>query len=114
MSAGTYAAQTSVAADRSRAEIERTLTRYGASSFAYGWQGTQAMIGFVMQGRQIRFLLPLPDPTDRAFHRTPTGRTRTAKQAQEAIDQATRQKWRALALIVKAKLEGRRVRHRHL
>jgi hypothetical protein len=50
---GTYAAQTSVSADKSRAEIERTLTRYGATSFAYGWQGSQAMVGFVMAGRQI-------------------------------------------------------------
>lgn len=104
--AGTYAAQTSVPADRSRGEIEKTLTRYGATSFAYGWQDQQAMVGFVMHGRQIRFLLPLPDPTDRAFTRTPTGRDRTARQATEAHEQATRQRWRALALIVKAKLEA--------
>jgi hypothetical protein len=106
MTQGTYAAQTSVTSEKSRNEIERTLTRYGATSFAYGWQGQQAMIGFVMDGRQMRFLLPLPDPSDRAFTRTPTNRTRTAKQAEEAHQQAVRQKWRALALIVKAKLEA--------
>lgn len=106
MANGTYAAQTAVTADKSRNEIERTLTRYGASCFAYGWQGTQAMIGFVMSGRQIRFLLPLPDATDRAFTRTPTGRNRTATEAAKAHEQAVRQRWRALALIVKAKLEA--------
>lgn len=106
MTQGTYAATTTVAADRSRNEIEKTLTRYGATSFAYGWQGSQAMIGFAFGGRQMRFLLPLPEPTDREFHRTPTGRTRTAKQAGEAHEQAVRQRWRALALIVKAKLEA--------
>jgi len=106
MANGTYAAQTTVTSEKSRNEIERTLTRYGATSFAYGWQGQQAMIGFVMGGRQMRFLLPLPDPAEREFHRTPTGRTRTARQAEEAHQQAVRQKWRALALIVKAKLEA--------
>jgi len=35
-----YAEGTSVPADRSRAEIERTLTRYGADQFAYGWRAT--------------------------------------------------------------------------
>ena len=35
-----YAEQTSVAAERSRAEIEGTLTRYGATAFMYGWGST--------------------------------------------------------------------------
>ena len=106
MASGTYAAQTAVTSEKSRNEIERTLTRYGASSFAYGWEGPQAMIGFVMAGRQIRFLLPLPDASDRAFTRTPTGRGRSATEATKAHEQAVRQRWRALALIVKAKLEA--------
>ena len=104
MATGTYAAQTSVSAEKSRNEIERTLTRYGASSFAYGWQGQQAMIGFVMQGRQIRFLLPLPDESDPAFTLTPTKRRRTATEAKRQHEQAVRTRWRELALIVKAKL----------
>lgn len=106
MTTGTYASQTSVSADRSRADIEKTLVRYGATTFGYGWQDQRAMISFVMGGRQMRFLLPLPDPTDRAFTRTPTNRPRTARQAEEAYQQAVRQKWRALLLIVKAKLEA--------
>lgn len=47
----TYAAKTGVAPDRSRAEIERTLSRYGASQFYYGWDGDRAVVG-------IRALLP--------------------------------------------------------
>lgn len=103
---GTYAQTTTVSADRTRAEIERTLVRYGATQFAYGWQGMQAVIGFTMAGRQIRFMLPLPDPEDPAFRRTPTGRSRTAIEAAKHHKQAVQQKWRALALIVKAKLEA--------
>lgn len=48
-----YAEQTSVRADRSRAEIERTLQRYGASSFAYGWQGNEATIMFDKDGMEV-------------------------------------------------------------
>jgi hypothetical protein len=40
-----YAAETTVASDRSRAEIERILERYGASSFMYGWQGVKGSYG---------------------------------------------------------------------
>lgn len=101
-----YAEQTSVPSDRSRAEIERTLERYGATTFQYGWTEGRAMIGFVMDGRQIRFLLPLPDRDSLDFTQTPTGRERSVTAAREAYEQAVRQRWRALALMVKAKLEA--------
>ncbi len=101
---GTYAADTSVSVESSRAEIERTLRRYGADSFVSGWDRTQAMIGFAIDGRQVRFVLPMPDPTD--FALTPTGRTRSPAQIEKAWEQAGRQRWRALALVVKAKLEA--------
>lgn len=32
-----YAAATDVSSDRTRAEIEKTLLRYGAERFSYGW-----------------------------------------------------------------------------
>lgn len=101
-----YAAQTEVSSDRSRAEIERTLRRYGATAFAYGWEGNQAQVGFKLADRQIRFRLPLPDPRSREFTLTPTGRDRSAASAEEAYEQAVRQRWRALALVIKAKLEA--------
>lgn len=101
-----YASDTSVPADRSRSEIERTLQRYGADSFMYGYQGTQAAVGFQMNGRHVRFVIPVPDRDDPEFTLTPTGRERSASAALEAWEQATRQRWRALALVVKAKLEA--------
>lgn len=102
-----YAENTNVPTEKSRAEIERTLQRYGATSFAYGWQGTEAMIQFEAKGRRIRFHLPLPDPKLREFTHTPArGTPRTPTQAHEAWDQACRQRWRALALAIKAKLEA--------
>lgn len=104
--APTYAAGTEVSSDRSRAEIERTLVRYGASAFSYGWEDGRAAIQFDKDGRRIRFILPLPDRDDRAFTLSPTGRARTAAAASAAYEQAVKQRWRALALVVKAKLEA--------
>lgn len=103
---GTYATQTAVSASKSRDEIERTLQRYGATAFAYGWAGDAAMIQFEVHGRRIRMVLPFPDKEDRAFTLTPTGRPRQAAAARDAWEQACRQAWRALVLVVKAKLEA--------
>lgn len=103
--AGRYASTTSVPSERSRNEIESTLSRYGASAFMYGWDPNQAIIQFSAEGRHIRFVLPLPDRAD--FQRTPErGLQRTAAQVEAAYEQAVRQRWRALLLIVKAKLEA--------
>lgn len=102
-----YAETTSVSTDTSRAEIERTLRRYGASSFAYGWDAAAAQIMFVADDRRVRFMLPLPDRHAREFTHTPSrGTPRSTVQAEAAWEQACRQRWRALALVIKAKLEA--------
>jgi hypothetical protein len=103
----TYARDTSVPADRSRAEIEQTLSRYGATAFMYGWHATQAVIGFEIGGRRYRVTLPLPDQGAAEFVYTPArGKRRSNDAAMVAWEQATRQRWRALALWVKAVLEA--------
>jgi hypothetical protein len=71
-----YAADTNVSVERSKVEIERILSRWGATSFAYGWQGDRAVIQFTAQDRQVRFELPLPARSERRFTRTPTGKAR--------------------------------------
>ncbi len=43
-----YAGKTQVSSDKSKAEIERTLQRYGATGFMYGWQDSIAVIMFQM------------------------------------------------------------------
>jgi hypothetical protein len=107
---GRYASKTSVPVERSRNEIERTLARYGAEQFVYGWDRTGAVVGFVVttesqQKRQVRFHLPLPDRNDPEF--THHSRGRRSPDAAEAMwEQASRSRWRALNLVVKAKLEA--------
>ena len=100
-----YAANTDVSSSRSRDEIERTLQRYGADQFLYGWQDDNAVVGFRMQGRQIRFVLPLPSKSEKRFTEHSRG-ARSPEAALKEWEQAVRQKWRALALVIKAKLEA--------
>lgn len=101
-----FAENTSVPADRSRAEIEKTLGRYGADSFMYGWELERAVIAFRMNGRRVKFILPMPDRTSNEFELTPTGRERSLLQIEAHYEQAVRQRWRALNLVIKAKLEA--------
>lgn len=102
-----YAEHTEVPADRSRAEIERILTRYGATAFSYGWVPGEAVVRFVVGNRMVQFELPMPDREDPAFTTTPAGRRkRTPQAATLAWEQATRQRWRALKLCIQAKLEA--------
>ena len=100
-----YASQTSVSVEKSRAEIESILTRYGADQFVYGWSGDDVVIMFKMKGKMIRFNMTMP-PKDQ-FKKTPSGRRmRSNGDMLKAWEQASRQRWRALALVIKAKLEA--------
>ena len=83
-----FAASTRVSTEQSRTEIERTLARYGGTSFAYMTTAGKAIIAFEAQKRHIKITMPLP-----------TGDSE--KERQES-----RQRWRALLLVIKAKLES--------
>jgi hypothetical protein len=99
-----YAEGTTVPVTQSQIELEKTLERYGATGFMRGWDKQNALVLFEYEGKRIRFILPLPDRAE--FNTTPTGKPRTSKSAQDAYEQACRQRWRALNLVVKAKLEA--------
>ena len=99
-----YANNTNVSCELSRLEIERVLVRYGAQNFAYATMPGAALIGFSMSGRTVKFVLPLPKIEE--FALTPTGRKRTQNSQYDAWEQACRQRWRALKLVIQAKLEA--------
>lgn len=102
-----YAEKTSVAVSKTKADIENLIQKAGAGQFVSGYKGNMAVIGFTLDNRQIRFILPLPDKSDNKFWYTPERRNkRTEEQAYAAWEQACRAKWRALYLIIKAKLEA--------
>ena len=99
-----YARGTTVSIARSKEEIERVLARYGADSFGYATEGNRALVTFSMESRRIRMFLVLPEFED--FELTPTRLKRTAPAQRRAYEQGCRERWRSLALIVKAKLEA--------
>lgn len=106
-----YANQTTVTIEKSRAEIEATLRRYGATAFAGGWDTTRAMIEFQAFDRRVRFVLQMPSITDQSITHYRHGRSgflraRSPEAIRTAHEQACRQRWRALALAIKAKLEA--------
>lgn len=105
-----FAENTRVPVEKSRAEIEGLLKRYGADQFASGWSDTCARIMFRAKQRHVRFVLPFPSKDDRAIthkkDRSGYLLKRTESQIQDAYDQEMRRRWRALALVVKAKLEA--------
>ncbi len=99
-----YASNTDVSSAKSRIEIEETLIKYGATSFAYATSAGKAMIAFQMRGRQARLMIPLPKIED--FNYMETGRQRTKSSRYAAWEQASRQIWRIMLLLIKAKLEA--------
>ena len=104
-----YASKTSVSSEKSKQEIERILTRYGADEFLYGTRAGGAVVAFKMCDRNIRFMLPLPnrhDPEFASYERGQYTYERTVEARDRMYEQAIRQKWRALALVIKAKLEA--------
>lgn len=103
-----FAEGTSVPIERSKAEIESMLVRYGAEQFVSGWGETEARIQFRAKGRIVRFVLPIPARTEKRFtHQARYDwKPRTQGEAVKAWEAELRRLWRALALVVKAKLEA--------
>jgi hypothetical protein len=62
-------------------EIQALVKKYGAKGFASGWHEGTARVQFFAHDRHIRFTIAIPDVEVRA-----------------------RERWRALLLLVKAKL----------
>lgn len=110
-----YASNTTVSVERSKADIERELLRYGAENFGYMTGRTEAIIGFTWQGRRIRFNLPIPDKNDEAFTLTPARGSRRAQgEALAAWEKECRRIYRALLLAISAEARGDRNRHLYI
>jgi len=101
-----FAENTSVSVEKSRAEIEKLIVRYGATSTAFMNAPGRALIMFEAKNRKIVFELPLPDQAERRFERDGRGHVNSPEKKYALWEQACRQRWRALALVIKAKLEA--------
>lgn len=102
-----YAKGTSVSVEKTRAEIDVLLSRHGAAKRSIGSddERAEAYVFFVLANRQIRLTVPLPRPQDIPSPRW-SGKTSTAEARRRALEQATRERWRSVLLLLKAKLEA--------
>lgn len=87
-----YAQHTKVDADRSQNEIKLLLRKRGANSFVTGESGGNFLLMFEMRDRRIKFIVPMLTPG--------RGVAETKAKAEN------RRRFRALLLVLKAKLEA--------
>lgn len=85
-----YAAETSVPVAKTRAEIEALLGKHKAKQYgtAVDFDLRKARVEFRLADRTVRFVISLPEGSGARF------------------EKAERQRWRALLLVIKAKLES--------
>lgn len=101
-----YAEGTHVPTAQTRLELENLLRNRGATEVGLATSDRWARLMFTMQGRTISFRVTMPDETARAITHTATGQQRSAGARHTALAQEHRRLWRALLLVVKAKLES--------
>ncbi len=79
-----YAQGTTVAVSKSVGEIERLVMKHGGDQMMHGWTREKIQVAFRMQGRMLKFMVPVP----------------------ENVSEAERRRlWRCLVLAIKAKFE---------
>ncbi len=108
-----YAEKTAVPVERSQAELAKLLTKHGAAKHGFLIDGNTAAVGFELEGRRVRLELVLPDreSLEKALHKKPPrgwfgmAPSRQDLHVKDRRDQIMRQRWRALVLVTKAKLE---------
>jgi hypothetical protein len=104
-----YAESTSVPVSKSRAEIERLLQKHKCAKFMAGVdnEAHRATVQFQAHSRIIRFEIALPDPADPQYRKIKNSYLqRSASGIAKVVEQAERSRWRALLLVIKAKLEA--------
>jgi hypothetical protein len=79
-----FAARTTTPVQSTIAELGRVMVRYGCEDFGYAERPDAAMVEFTWKRRQLRMVMPL----------------------ERGDAQSRRQRWRALLLVCKAKLEA--------
>lgn len=94
-----YAEGTDVPVEKSQGEIQRLLRKHGAQQLIIGADEARGLsiVGFTIESRQYRIVLKRRVPEKRWSSR-PVAKKDTPEQLE-------REQWRALGLVLKAKLE---------
>ncbi len=105
----TYAAKTSVSVEKSRAELDALLAKHGAKQRQIGADDEKglAICVFSLADRWVRMQVPIPrvGDFDRVMRRGYQHTTSTGER-DRLHAQALRERWRAILLLTRAKLEA--------
>jgi hypothetical protein len=102
-----FAKGTTVAIDTTAQQIKAMLRKAGAVAFATLEEDQSAAIAFRLHDLNIRMTIPMPDRYARRFtHTEERGIERSDDAAEKLWEQGCKERWRALHLCVKAKLEA--------
>lgn len=105
---GAYAAETDISPEKTLQDIQKLVKAAGAAKFGYEDSAAEIVVKFSMKGLRglvdICFKVPLPKPED--FIYNSIGQRMRDVQQQQSHAKAVRSTWRALLLVIKAKLEA--------
>ena len=102
-----FAKGTKVAIDTTTQQIKMMLRKAGAVAFATLEENESAAIAFRLHELNIRMTIPMPDRFAKRFtHTEERSLARSDDAAEKLWEQASKERWRALHLCVKAKLEA--------
>jgi hypothetical protein len=111
-----YAEGTTVSVEKSRAELDTLLGKHGAQQRGIMSDEAQnrAIVGFVLHDRRYKLVIPLPAPTPPSKSEEPRAwafwsDAQRKAYIQKEHEQACRARWRAIVMLVKAKLEVVRI-----
>ena len=107
----TFAKGTKVAIETTDQQIKTMLRKAGATAYATFEDDNSAKIAFRLNDLNIRMTLAMPDRESEQFTRVRVNQhggmaERSESAAERLWEQACRERWRALHLCVKAKLEA--------
>lgn len=102
-----YAANTSVSVARSQEEIQRLVRKHGARKVGTYSDDEAAIVTFQTREHTVKFRIPMPGPDDARVVAAASKSHRARNEAMEiALEAEQRRRWRALVLVIKARLEA--------
>jgi len=101
-----YAEGTEVSVERSIQEAQSLLRRHAILDVGVTTTRAGGRIQFRTAERAVQFTVLAPGMDDDAVLFYPSGKTRPPKDRPKRVEQVERERWRALVLTLKAKLES--------
>lgn len=102
---GKYAVDTRVGSEASLNEIRALVKKYDGGKFGFIEDEQSVGIAFELNGRRVRFMLPLPTRDD-AVATVGNQYQRAGQYDAKRHEQLIRQRWRGLVIAIKGKLES--------